>query len=98
MSLRKSSAFPAHSLEDLRGGDAETNARLLRRVLDGEAGPHRDVVLANAAAALVVAEKAESFAEGVAKAAQIIDSGAALQVLEHLVDFTQQSRPGFTRQ
>ena len=80
------------SLEELRGGDAETNARLLRSVLEGERGPQRNVVLANAAAAFVVAGKAQGFTEGVARAAEVIDSGAALQTLKDLVDFTQGSR------
>jgi len=85
--------LPRAPLDDLRGGDAETNARLLRSVLDGEPGPYRNVVLANSAAALVLAERAAGFAEGVAKAAEIIDSGAALQILKRLADFTQKNRP-----
>ena len=80
------------SLEEMRGGDAETNARLLRSVLEGHRGPHREVVLANAAAGLVVARKARGFIEGVAKAAEVIDSGSALQKLKSLADFTQQNR------
>jgi anthranilate phosphoribosyltransferase len=80
------------SLEELRGGDAETNARLLRSVLEGERGPHRNLVLANAAAAFVVAGKAQGFIEGVARAAEVIDSGAALKTLKKLVDFTQRNR------
>jgi anthranilate phosphoribosyltransferase len=80
------------SLEELRGGDAETNARLLRSVLEGQRGPQRDVVLANAAAAFVVAGKAQGFIEGVARAAEAIDSGSALRTLKNLVDFTQWNR------
>jgi anthranilate phosphoribosyltransferase len=80
------------SLEELRGGDAETNARLLRSVLEGQRGPHRDVVLANAAAGFVLAGKARDFIEGVAEAAEAIDSGSALQTLENLVDFTQRNK------
>jgi len=80
------------SLEELRGGDAETNARLLRSVLEGKRGPHRDVVLANAAAGFVVAGKAQDFTEGVARAAEVIDSGGGLQTLKDLVDFTQRNR------
>jgi anthranilate phosphoribosyltransferase len=79
-------------LEALQGGDAETNTRLLRSVLAGERGPHRDVVLANAAAAFVVAGKAQGFVEGVAVAAEVIDSGNVMQTLESLVDFTQRNR------
>ena len=80
------------SLQELRGGDAATNARLLRSVLEGQRGPHRDVVLANAAAGFVVAGRAEGFIEGVAMAAEVIDSGSALQTLKNLVEFTQRNR------
>lgn len=78
------------SLQDLQGGTAIENAALTRRVLSGERGPRRDVVLLNAAAALVVGSKAEDLPEGVALAAQIIDSGAALERLEALIDFTNR--------
>jgi anthranilate phosphoribosyltransferase len=74
----------------LQGGDPETNARLLRRVLEGEAGPLRDVVLANGAAALVAAGKAVDFRQGVARAAAAIDSRAAREKLHALVTFTRQ--------
>src|SRR5262249_29796657 len=80
------------SLAELRGGDALTNARLLRSVLDGERGAYRDVVLANAAAALVLAGKVQNFAEGAATAAEAIDSGAAARTLNALAEFTQRYR------
>ena len=72
-----------------QGGDAAANAELIRRVLDGEAGPYRDVVLANTSAALVVAGKAGDFLEGVQKASEAIDSGAARRTLAALAEFTQ---------
>ena len=78
--------------DDLRGGDAVQNADLLRRVLDGEAGPYRDVVLANAAAALRAAGEAASFAEGVERAAAAIDSGAGRRTLAALVEFSRKHR------
>jgi anthranilate phosphoribosyltransferase len=81
------------SLDALRGGDPDTNARLLRRVLAGESGPHRDLVLANAAAAFTLADKAQGFADGVAKAAEVIDSGTAHKKLAALVDFTRKNCP-----
>lgn len=71
-----------------RGGDAATNAQLIRRVLEGERGPYRDVVLANTSAALVAAGKAAGFREGVDAASRVIDSGAARQTLERLIEFT----------
>jgi anthranilate phosphoribosyltransferase len=84
--------LPRAPLAELQGGDAETNARLLRKVLEGECGAHRNVVLANAAAAFVVAGKANDLKEGVARAAEVIDSGQALQTLRRLVDFTQREK------
>jgi anthranilate phosphoribosyltransferase len=84
--------LPRASLEQLQGGDAATNARLLLAVLEGERSPHRDVVLANAAAALTLAGKAGSFAEGVEQAAKEIDSGAARAKLRALAEFTQRYR------
>jgi anthranilate phosphoribosyltransferase len=76
-------------LEDMRGGDAATNADLARRVLDGEQGPHRDVVLLNAAAAAVAAGVTDSIAEGIAVAAGAIDDGRAAHVLERFVAVSQ---------
>ncbi|MGQ0521404.1 MAG: anthranilate phosphoribosyltransferase [Actinomycetota bacterium] len=70
---------------DLRGGDARANAELARRVLDGSPGPHRDIVLLNAAAGLLVAGLAPSLAEGMELAAQSLDEGRAAGVLERLV-------------
>jgi len=70
---------------DLLGGSAEDNADAIRKLLAGEKGPFRDVVLLNAAAALVVAGKAGSLKEGVKKAADAIDKGAGRAVLDRLV-------------
>jgi anthranilate phosphoribosyltransferase len=84
--------LPRASLEALRGGDPATNARLLERVFNGERSPYRDLVLANAAAALHLAGKARDFAAGTARAGEIIDSGAARRTLAALVEFTQKSR------
>ncbi len=80
-------------LEALRGGDPEMNARLLRGVLNGERGPYRDVVLANAAAALVLAGKARNFQDGAARSAEAVDSRAAYAKLQALVEFTRKNRP-----
>jgi anthranilate phosphoribosyltransferase len=76
--------------EALKGGDRERNREIAQAVLAGERGPRRDVVLANAAAALVAAGKAESFREGAALAATAIDSGAALERAAALAAFTQR--------
>jgi anthranilate phosphoribosyltransferase len=72
------------SLTDLTGGTAAENADLVRRVLDGESGPRRDIVLLNAAAALLVAGVADTLAEGLVGAAASIESGRARLALEQL--------------
>jgi len=74
-----------HSKDELRGGDAAYNAKAMRDMLGGAAGAYRDTVLMNAGAGLVVAGKATTLADGMASAAQAIDSGRALQVLDRLV-------------
>ena len=82
--------LPRASLRDLRGGDREENAEIVRRVLAAEAGPRRDIVLMNAAAAIVVGGKAHDFKEGVALAAHSIDSGAAAAKLANLIALSQR--------
>jgi anthranilate phosphoribosyltransferase len=76
------------NLEDLQGGDSQTNAAIIRAILDGEPGPKRDIVVANAAAALFVARKAIELKAAVAMAAESIDSGAGRRKLEKLIEFT----------
>jgi anthranilate phosphoribosyltransferase len=70
--------------DDLRGGDAEANAAALRDVLNGAKGPHRDVAVLNAGAALVVAGKAANLKDAVVLAQQSIDSGEAGKRLDRL--------------
>ncbi|MGH9398295.1 MAG: anthranilate phosphoribosyltransferase, partial [Terriglobia bacterium] len=76
--------------EAIAGGDAETNARIIMQVLNGDEGPHRDIILANASAALVVAGISANFLEGVEVAAGAIASGAAKKALSALQDFTRR--------
>lgn len=78
------------SIADLRGGDREENAAITRRILDGEPGPRRDIVLVNAAAALVAAGQAPDFAGAMTLAARSIDSGAARARLEGLIALSRQ--------
>ncbi len=78
------------SIRELQGGDREENARIIRGLLGGERGPRRDIVLMNAAAALVVGGKARDLKEGVALAASSIDSGAATAKLAALVDLSHR--------
>lgn len=75
----------AAPIDALRGGDAAKNAAMVRDVLSGEPGPARDVVLLNAAAALVAAEAVEGMAEGLGRARTSIDSGSARDRLAALV-------------
>ena len=75
------------TLQDISGGDAAENAGIIRSVLRGEKSPRRDVVLLNAAAALVAAGRSERIADAIPLAARSIDSGAAAGKLEALVRF-----------
>jgi anthranilate phosphoribosyltransferase len=81
----RNAGLPDARPEDLIGGNAVENAAHIRAVLGGLKGPLRDIVLLNAAAALLVAGKASTLREGVALASKSIDSGKALAVLEALV-------------
>ena len=80
--------LPRASIDALRGGDAVENARALQDLLAGQAGAYRDIVLLNAAAALVVADRAADLAEGAAQAAAVIDDGRAAKALADLVAAT----------
>ena len=80
--------LPEARPEELKGGDAETNAAALSALLRGEAGPYRDVVLYNAAGALIVAGKVENLKDGVARGAAAVDEGRAAATLEKLVAIT----------
>jgi anthranilate phosphoribosyltransferase len=77
----------------LKGDDAETNARALRALLDGEAGPYRDIVLLNSAATLITAGKVETLKQGVALAAEAIDAGRARDTLERLIAVSRRPPP-----
>jgi len=77
-----------HTKDELRGGDAAYNAKAMRDMLGGAAGAYRDTVLMNAGAGLVVAGKATTLSDGMEAAAQAIDSGRALQVLDRLVEIS----------
>ncbi len=79
------------ALRDIAGGDAVFNASLIREVLAGKKSARRDVVLLNAAAALVVAGRADHLQDAVPLAAKAIDSGAALEKLQALIAFSNLS-------
>jgi len=77
--------LPKSAPSDLRGGDAAANAAIARRLLAGEGGATRDIVLLNAAASLLIAERAGTIREGIAAAAEALDGGRAAAILEKLV-------------
>ena len=77
--------------EALRGADASHNASILRGILNGGPGPGRDIVLLNAAAALLVAGLESRLEGGLQRAAEAIDSGRAASVLDHLVTLSNRS-------
>ena len=78
------------TLAALKGGDAKENAAALIRLLDGEQGAFRDIVLLNAAAALVVADKVNDLNAGALMTAEAIDSGAARRVLSRVAALSQK--------
>lgn len=80
--------FRKADVQSLSGGDKNENAKILRSLFNGEKGPKRDVVLMNTAAALVVADRAEDFADALLLASEVIDSGRAAQKLQEIVKVT----------
>ena len=82
--------LPRARLEDLRVASAAESAAVILGILAGRTGPHRDIALLNASAALVAAGRASGLAEGIGLAAAAVDSGAAARVLERLVAITNE--------
>lgn len=80
-------------LDSIQGGTPQENAALIKAILEGQSGAKRDVVVVNAAAALVVTGVAGEFREATALAARAIDSGAAREKLQRLVAFTAEEKP-----
>lgn len=76
------------SIDALKGGDANVNAAALRKVLDGDAGPYRDIVLLNATAGLVATGHESDMKTALARAQDSLDSGAARTALNRLIDIT----------
>lgn len=73
---------------DLTGGTPDENAKITRGILSGKKGPRRDAVLMNAGAALYIGGKAETMQDGTVLAAELIDSGKALTVLDRLIEIS----------
>ena len=82
--------LPSASLDQIKGGSKEENAATMRRIFQGASGPLRDVVLLNSAAVLLVGGEINDIAQGVDRAARVIDEGAALAKLESLVEVSQR--------
>jgi anthranilate phosphoribosyltransferase len=77
--------------QTMAGGDPAENARITRRILEGETGAKRNVVLLNAAAALLAADHAKDLKQGIALATEAIDSGAAAAKLDELIAYTREN-------
>ena len=86
--------FNTCTKEDLKGGTPEENAKITRDILNGAKGPKRDAVLMNAGAALYIGGKASTFADGIKLAAEIIDSGKALETLEKFILVSNEIKAG----
>ncbi len=80
------------TIEDLKGGDADVNAQAITNLFAGEASAYRDIVLMNTGAALVVAGRVDTFAEGVKLAAKTIDEGKAASTLKQWISYTNKFR------
>ncbi|KXB04117.1 anthranilate phosphoribosyltransferase, partial [candidate division MSBL1 archaeon SCGC-AAA261O19] len=83
--------IPPTTPKEIAGMDAEGNAEVLRKTLQGEKGPARDVIQLNAAAAILVSGKAENLEEGLELAGEAIDSGQALEKLNKLIEITNEA-------
>lgn len=82
--------FTRCTKEELKGGTPEENAEITRAILRGAPGPKRDAVLMNAGASLYIGGKADSMKEGIALAAELIDSGKAMETLEKLIEVSNR--------
>ena len=82
--------FERCAKEELKGGSPKENAEITRRILQGERGHKRDAVLMNAGAALYIGGKADSMKDGIALAADLIDSGAAMRTLEKFIEVSNR--------
>ena len=82
--------FERCTKDDLKGGTPEENAKITLAILKGEKGHKRNAVLMNAGASLYIGGKAESFKEGVALAAELIDSGKALETLQKVIEVSNR--------
>lgn len=86
--------LPRYSLEEIIGGGAERNARIILSVLRGDEGPFRDTVLLNAGLGIYAHGKAKTIKEGIELAKQSIDSGAALEKLNYLINKNEKNEQG----
>ena len=86
--------IPLADFSDLAGGDAQTNAQIIRGILSGnQSGPKKDIVLFNAAAAIIVSGSAKDFVEGIEKADEAICNGNAMRCLDKLIEISNSGAP-----
>lgn len=78
-------------IKEISGGDSAENAEIIKRLLGGERGPRRDIVLINTSAALLAAGHVKSFREGVKTAEEVINSGRAMKKMNDLIEFTKNA-------
>ena len=81
-------------MTDIKGGTPDENAEVLRRILNGERGAKRDIVVMNTAAALVAGNQASGLKEGAHIAEKVIDNGQAQAKLEELINFSRNIEVG----
>jgi anthranilate phosphoribosyltransferase len=86
--------LPIVKIEDLKGGDPSYNASAIQAMLDGKKSPYRDVVIFNAAAALLISDKVTTLKKGAQLAAEAIDNGKALYTLNKLIEISNFSSEG----
>lgn len=86
----KDFGIPLAEKNELSGGEPEENAEIILKILKGETGARRNMVLMNAGAAIYVGKKADSLKEGIEKAKEVIDTGLALKKLNDFAEFTQE--------
>ena len=82
--------FKTCSMDEIKGGNVEDNAKIIKMIFNGHDGPKKDTVILSAAVSLVVAERVRNIDEGIAMAHECIDSGAAMNKLEAFINFTRK--------
>lgn len=85
----KDFGFRKVTVDEIKGGDAKTNAQIIRKIFEGKDGPHKNIVVLNSAAAFLVAGKVKELPKGIELAKNSIDNGSALEVLESAIEYSK---------